>query len=66
MVPWGYSVELFSNDVFVAPSMVVNGDVFEDSHLQMRCTNVTGDFKDKTSSLKVYKNTVLGASVGRW
>lgn len=27
---------------------------------------MTGDFKDKTSSLKVYKNTVLGSSIGRW
>lgn len=37
MVPYGYSVEFFANDAFVAPSMIVNGDVFEDSNLQMKC-----------------------------
>jgi len=32
----------------------------------MSCVNVNGDFHDKTSSVVVYKNTVLGSSVGYW
>lgn len=65
MVPFGYSVDLFRDDGFAGDKKTVQGPVFNDSHLSLACINVS-DFNDRTSSVAVYKNTVLGASNGYW
>ena len=44
----------------------MQGPLFNDVHLSMSCINVNGDFHDKTDSVAVYKNTVLGSSMGYW
>jgi len=66
MVPYGYSVDLYEADGFAGNVKTVKGPMFTDGNLGMSCININGDFHDRTSSLSVYKNTVLGASVGYW
>lgn len=65
MVPFGYSVDLYEADGFSGGVKTVSGPVFNDSHLSLACINIS-DFDNRTSSIKVYKNTLLGASNGYW
>ena len=67
MVPYGYAVDLYENDNWTGAMMHVEGKPWGDSTMLMPCINVDAmGFHNKTSSLRVYRTTVLGVAGGTW
>ena len=65
MVPFGYTVDLYQSDAFSGDLKTIVGPVFNDDLLSLECINLDG-FNNEVTSLAVYKNTVMGSSIGYW
>ena len=66
MVPYGYSVELFDNDGMYGSSYIVDGQQWKDEDQQMTCVNLPSEWRNKTSSLAVYRTSQGYKAAGDW
>ena len=66
MVPFGMTIELYSDDSWTGESRTYQGPMFSDFNQQMECINVDDDFNDKTTSIIAYRNRQFGMAVGKW
>ena len=56
MIPYGYSVTLYSDDGFKGDTYTVQAPFYEDSNFMQTCVSLyDGNFNDRTSSLEVFK-----------
>lgn len=65
MVPFGMSIELYAEWSWTGESRTYSGAMFSEFNQRMKCIDV-GDFKDKTTSLIVYRSRNFGEAVGKW
>lgn len=66
-VPWGYAVELYSDDGFTGDRLVVTGMDNHGDPEEMECVNIRKqDFGDRVSSLTVYHASHGRKARGRW
>ena len=67
VVPWGYSVELYSDDGFSGDVLVVTGMDNPGDPEEMECVNLREqDFGDRITSLTVYHSSHGKKARGRW
>lgn len=67
MVPFGISVDLFEHDSFLGRTESHSGPMWLDEYQSMSCINLDDDLTaDRVTSLRVYKNRLLGPAAGYW
>ena len=67
-VPYGYVVELYSNNGYSGDKRVIEGD-FPGENFESKCINIYGDpyhFNNDTESLRIYRNNEVGLAKGYW
>lgn len=69
-IPFGYAVDLCSEDGFGGEIKTIRGPFYDDQTLHVPCVNLDKDnefyFDQLTKSLLVYKTAQLGKAQGYW
>ena len=66
LIPQGYSVLYYADDGFSGDTSVMNGPLWKSHDFLMACQNLPSGWKDRLSSLKVFRTFGGNPAVGKW
>ena len=66
MVPFGYSVDMYDSASFSGDSFTVEGPLWLDNDLNMKCISIENVYNDRMSSVRVYRTGAYGSARGYW